>query len=229
MGAVFYTAPGRSKLNGGGVEGTVVRQRHRLQGRHDRRQALGARARNALALLALLMWIAGGVAPAAFGDEAPPLQAVQDPGRVFAISVPATWQTKSSKGDPAVMATGPEVTDGPPDTFEVVVRDTVIGINDAQTCEEKVKWIMRVIMHKQFTTISEGPITIGRLPSYAQIYTWTSPNGAQRWSTQACVMRDGKVYVLTGTTALEAPATPARADLIMTILNSFRFTTKPTQ
>jgi hypothetical protein len=176
--------------------------------------------------MAVLGWSGGGFAPVAFGDEAPALIAVQDPGHRFAISVPTTWQTKVSRGDTAVSAVGPTTGDVPSDTVEVVVRDTMVGITDAKSCEEKAKWVMRSWLHKQFTTLSEGPTTIGGMPSYAHTYTWTAPNGAQRWSTQACVVQQGKVYVLTGTTAYDPPAAPARAGLITTILNSFHFTAK---
>jgi hypothetical protein len=183
----------------------------------------------AAAAAALMTWIAGGAATAAFGDEAPALKAVQDLKHVFALSVPSTWQTKVTKGDTAVSAASPATNDELPDTVDVVVRDTMIGITDAKSCEEKAKWVMRVWLHRQFTTLSEGPTTIGGLPSYTHTYSWTASNGAQRWSTQACVVQQGKVYVLTGTTTYAPPALPARAGLIMTILDSFRFTGSASQ
>ncbi|HLW47899.1 MAG TPA: hypothetical protein VKW09_09050 [bacterium] len=205
-----------------------MNQSRRLEARHDRHGSRRDRVivtLAAAAAIAFLAWTAGAVAPAAFGDEAPALTAVHDLGHVFSLSVPATWRTKVTKGDTALSAVSSAAGDGPPDTVEVVVRDTMVGINDAKSCEEKAKWVMRVWLHKQFTTLSEGPMTIGGLPSYAQTYTWTAAEGAQRWSTQACVVQQGKVYVLTGTTAYVPPAAPPRAGLIMTILNSFRFTT----
>jgi hypothetical protein len=205
----------------------AVKQPDRLESPHSKRRLRSVRAAITIgaAAAALIWWIAGGPtgAPAAFGDEAPTLVAVPDLRHVFSLSVPTTWQTKTTKGDTAISAVSPPVGDDPPDTVEVVVRDTMIGITDAQSCEEKAKWVMRVWLHKKFTTLSEGPATIGGLPSYAHTYTWTTPGGDQRWSTQACVVQQGKVYVLTGTTAYVPPAAPARAGLIMTILNSFHF------
>jgi hypothetical protein len=207
----------------------AVEQPDRRESTRSKRRVPGGRVTVTIgaAAVALIWWIAGGPtrAPAAFGDETPALVAVQDLRHVFSLSVPTTWQTKTTKGDTAISAVSPSVGDDPPDTVEVVVRDTIIGITDAQSCEEKVKWVMRVWLHKKFTTLSEGPATIGGLPSYAHTYAWTTPGGDQRWSTQACVVQQGKVYVLTGTTAYVPPAAPARAGLIMTILNSFHFTT----
>jgi hypothetical protein len=176
----------------------------------------------AAAAVAAVGWMAGGAAPAAFGDEA--LTPVQDLRHVFTLSVPATWQTKATKGDTALSAVSPAVGEELPDTVEVVVRDTTFGVTDAKSCEEKVKWVMQVWLHKKFTTLSEGPTTIGGLPSYGHTYMWTATNGTQRWSTQACMVQQGKVYVLTGTTAYDPPSPPARAGLIMQILNSFHFT-----
>jgi hypothetical protein len=177
---------------------------------------------------ALLAWAGAVVAPGAFGDETPALMAVQDLSHVFALSVPTTWQTKVMKGDTAVSAASPAV-DGLSDTVEVVVRDTMVGITDPKSCEEKAEWVMRVWLHKQFTTISTGPTNIGGMPSYAMTYTWTAPNGTERWSTQACLVRSRKVYVLTGTTTNIPVKAPARAALIMQILNSFHFTVSASQ
>jgi len=188
------------------------------------RRARGLKVAVAAAAVGLTTWIPGWLAQAAFGDEAPALTAVEDLRHVFALSVPTTWQTTVTKGDTAVSAKSPVTSDELPDSVEVVVRDTILGVTDAKSCEDKVKWVMRVWLHKQFTTLSEGPTTIGGLPSYGHIYTWTTSTGAQRWSTQACLVRGGRVYVLTGTTAYEPPAAPAHADLIMAILNSFHFT-----
>ena len=178
----------------------------------------------AAAAVVLTTWVPGWFAQAAFGDEAPPLTAVEDLRHVFTLSVPATWQTTVAKGDTAVSTKSPPTGDTPPDSVEVVVRDTIFGVTDAKSCMEKVKWVMRSWLHKQFTTLSEGPMTIGGLPSYGHTYTWTTSTGAQRWSTQACVVQRGRVYVLTGTTVYAPPAAPAHADLIMAIMNSFHFT-----
>jgi hypothetical protein len=187
--------------------------------------------KKAVAATALLFapWVPGWLAQAAFGDEAPALTAVEDLRHVFALSVPTTWQTTVAKGDTAVSTRSPATGDEPPDSVEVVVRDTILGVTDAKSCEDKVKWVMRVWLHKQFTTLSEGPTTLGGLPSYEHIYTWTTSTGAQRWSTQACVVQGGRVYVLTGTTVYAPPAPPAHADLILAILNSFHFTRNASQ
>ena len=191
---------------------------------YRRAGAAGLKVTVAAAAVALTMWGHGWLVPAAFGDEAPALTAVEDLRHVFALSVPTTWETKVTKGDTAVSTRSPATGDEPPDSVEVVVRDTILGITDAKSCEDKVKWVMRVWLHTQFTTLSEGPMTIGGLPSYGQTYTWTTSTGAQRWSTQACVVQGGRVYVLTGTTVYAPPAAPAHADLILAILNSFHFT-----
>jgi hypothetical protein len=203
-----------------------VKQRHADKPSGSRHPGRGARLNIVVTtVLAAVTGWTGGAAMPVMGQAAPELTtSVQDLRHAFALSVPATWQTKVKSGDPAVFAAGPTVGDEPPDTVQVVVRDTVVGVNDPKSCEQKVKWIMRVWLHQHFTTLNEGPITLGGLPSYAQTYTWTTAKGAQRWSTQACVVQDGKVYVLTGTTAYVPGTPPLHADLLMTIMNSFRFT-----
>lgn len=163
---------------------------------------------------------------------AAPLPAAGQPGApptihnlgLFTIAMPPTWQIKPPQGDTPIQAISPAPPTGLPDTVEVVVRPLPSNVTDARRCESTVQWVMRVFQHKTFTTVSEGPLTIGGQPAYGQTYTWKGPNGEPRWSTQACIVSNGRAFVLTGTTANEPPGSPAGAPELADILNSFRLT-----
>jgi hypothetical protein len=54
------------------------------------------------------------------------------------------------------------------------------NVTDAQSCESAAAWVMRALQHPTFTTLSEGPRTIGGEPAYGQTYVWKAPNGEMR-------------------------------------------------
>jgi hypothetical protein len=143
---------------------------------------------------------------------------------LFTIALPDTWETKPAKGDTALQAVGPADGSALPDTVEVVIRPLPSNVTDAKSCEGMAKWVTRVFLHVNYTTLAEGPLSIGTLPAYAHTYTWKAPTGEQRWTTQACVVAEGRAFVLSGTTADVPHGAPARAGLVMGILNSFRLT-----
>jgi hypothetical protein len=176
------------------------------------------------AITAAVAWLVGAVlAPVTGYAQAQMDTKVHDLG-LFTIAVPAAWQIKPPTGDTAIQAISPAEAGALPDTVEVNVRNLPSNVTDAKGCESTVKWVMRVFLHVNYTTLHEGPATIGGAPAYTHTYTWSAKTGQSRWSTQACVVDRGKAFVLTGTTANEPPSSPARGDAVMTILNSFKLT-----
>lgn len=152
--------------------------------------------------------LAGGGTPAAGGSPAGPagvslgqtsnLQPVQDSEGRFVISVPPTWRVEQSGRDPALSAKSPVPPGTPPDTVEVFVRDMLYPLSP-EGCGRQVAWAMRMTIH-EWTTLSEGPDSIGGLAAFSRAYTWHLKTGEERRSVQTCVPLGRRVFVIIGTT-----------------------------
>jgi len=189
----------------GKPEGSVMPQRRVIEGQ----QAIGSG--EVLANKGdVAMWkavvMAAGLASAvslgagiSLGQSSPTLQPVEDRGGRFVISVPPTWRVDQSGRDlPALSAFSPEPPETPPDSVEVFVRDLPFPITPP-ACSQQVAFAMWVTIH-QWTTLSEGPDTIGGLAAYSRVYTWHPRNGRERRSLQTCVPLGRRVFVIIGTT-----------------------------
>jgi hypothetical protein len=126
------------------------------------------------------------------------LQSVRDGHGRFTISLPTTWQIDQSRQDRALSAKSGGSQDTPPDTVEVFIRDMPFPVSP-EACAGQVAWAMRMTIH-QWTTLSEGPDSIGGLPAYSRIYTWHLKSGEEHRSLQTCVPVGRRVFVIIGTT-----------------------------
>ncbi len=127
------------------------------------------------------------------------LQPVEDRGGRFVISVPPTWRVEQSGRDlPGLSAFSPESPEAPPESVEVFVKDMPFPLTP-QTCAQQVTMAMRMTI-REWTTLSEGPDSIGGLAAYSRAYTWHLTNGAERRSLQTCVPLGRRVFVIVGTT-----------------------------
>ncbi len=126
------------------------------------------------------------------------LQSVRDGDGRFTISVPSTWEIDKSRKDRAFSAKSPEPPGMAPDTVEVFVKDMMVPLSP-QACAAQVAWVMRLTIH-EWTTLSEGPDSIGGLPAYSRAYIWHLKNGEERRSIQACVPMGRRMFVIIGTT-----------------------------
>jgi hypothetical protein len=151
---------------------------------------------------------------------------VQDANKQITISVPATWHVQSPAGNVTLKATAPTTGHGLPDTVDVVVHGLPPGVNNAQSCINEAEWITQHFGHLNFTTSSSGPVTVGGQPAYSHTYTWKASTGERRWSFQACIVKRGTGFVLTGTTG-NTSGLPARSAIIRQIINSIRIMAKP--
>ena len=125
------------------------------------------------------------------------LVTVQDSAGRFLIAVPSTWRVDRSLKDRALSAKSPEP--GPaPDTLEVFVRDTPVAMSPA-ACGSQIAWVMRMTIGS-WTTVSEGPDTIGGLAAFTREYTWRLKTGEERHSIQTCVTVGRRAFVIIGTT-----------------------------
>ena len=126
------------------------------------------------------------------------LQSVRDSHGRFTISLPTTWQIDQSRKDRALSAKSGGSQDAPPDTVEVFIRDMPFPVSP-EACAGQVAWAMRMTIH-QWTTLSEGPDSIGGLPAYSRTYTWHVKSGEEHRSLQTCVPVGRRVFVIIGTT-----------------------------
>lgn len=127
------------------------------------------------------------------------LQPVQDSEGRFVIHLPLTWGVTQSRSDPALSAKSPEPPGTPPDTVEVFVRDTMFPLSP-EGCGRQVAWVMRMTIH-EWTTLSEGPDSIGGLAAFSRAYIWHLKTGEERRSIQTCVPMGRRVFVIIGTTS----------------------------
>src|ERR1700738_4126447 len=108
------------------------------------------------------------------------LQSVRDGEGRFTISVPPTWEIDQSRKDRPLSAKSPEPPGASPDTVEVFVRDLMAPISP-EACAGQVAWVMRMTIH-EWTTLSEGPDSIGGRAAYSRAYVWRLKNGEERRS-----------------------------------------------
>lgn len=136
------------------------------------------------------------------------LTLVQDSQGRFLISVPPTWLVDWSPRDPVLSAKSPEAPGTSLDTLDVFVRDTAFALSP-EGCATQVAWAMRITIHS-WTTLSEGPDTVGGLAAYSRTYTWRLlTTGEERRSIQTCVPMGRRVFVIIGTT-MNTPIRVAR-------------------
>jgi hypothetical protein len=127
------------------------------------------------------------------------LKAVRDPQNRFSINVPASWivtvQTKNPSVEAKSSAPKPSAL---PDSLDVTVYDWRVPIS-AQDCISESDLVLRYAIHT-WTTVKEGPATIGGQPAYSRVYNWKAGNGEPRQSVETCVTHGSRVYVAVGTT-----------------------------
>lgn len=154
------------------------------------------------------------------------LQPVEDREGRFVISVPPTWRVEQSGKDlPALSAFSPEPPETPPDSIEVFVRDMLFPITPP-TCSKQVAFAMWVTIH-EWTTLSEGPDTIGGLAAYSREYTWHLRNGRERRSLQTCVPLGRRVFVIIGTTQNTPNRVAKVVPALARIMRTFRLGPAP--
>jgi len=171
--------------------------------------------------VAILVGAGTVLASAAIAAAAPPLRTVHDTKNQVALSVPAAWTVKSPDGNVTLAATAPTATGGLPDSVDVVVHAALSGMSP-QSCENEAEWVTQHFAHITYTTVSQGPTSVGGFPAYSHVYSWKAPTGQNRWSKQVCIVDLGQVYVLTGTTANDPATLAAHAAALTPIINSIR-------
>lgn len=165
---------------------------------------------------------AGGVAAVAADGFAKGLELIPVPdsaGR-FLISIPPTWRVDQSRKEPAFSAKSPEPPGTSPDTVEVFVRDMLFPLSP-EGCAGQVAWVMRMTI-RTWTTLSEGPDSIGGLAAFARAYTWHLPNGEERRSLQICAPLGRRMFVIIGTTMNTPSRVAGHLPEITRIIRTFR-------
>lgn len=169
------------------------------------------------ALLAAIALVAGLAAAVPVTAQDVSLKAVKDPQNRFTIGVPASWNVTTQSKNPAVEAKSPAPAAAGkaallPDSLDVTVYDWKVPIT-AQACISESDLVLRYAIHT-WTTVKQGPTTIGGQPAYSRIYNWKASNGEPRQSIEACVSHGNRVWVAVGTT----DNTPAGASTTMPLL-----------
>lgn len=173
------------------------------------------------ALLAALATIAllAGVGPVT--AQSINLRAVRDPENRFTIAVPASWNVQTQTKNPSVEAKSPAPKTTLPDSLDVIVYDMPHALS-AQDCVHESDIVLRFAIHS-WTTVKEGPVSIGGEPAYSRVYNWKAGNGEQRQSVEACVTHGGRVFMAVGTTE----NTQAKIGATMPVLQQAIATLKP--
>ena len=128
---------------------------------------------------------------------------VRDPQNRFTIDVPAAWTVTTQTKNPAVEAkSAPPQAAGKaamlPDSLDVTVYDWHVPIS-AQDCISESDLVLRYAIHS-WTTVRQGPMTIGGQQAYQRVYNWKASNGELRESVETCVTHGTRVWVAVGTT-----------------------------
>lgn len=131
------------------------------------------------------------------------LKSVRDPQNRFTIDVPSTWSVTTQTKNPAVEAKSAAYQAGGkgallPDSLDVTVYDWRVPIN-AQDCISESDLVLRFAIHT-WTTVRQGPMTIGGQSAYERVYNWKASNGEPRQSVETCVTHGSRVWVAVGTT-----------------------------
>ncbi len=153
-------------------------------------------------------------------------RAVADPHDRFTISVPRTWQVRTSDGDPSVEAKSPAPTGALPDTLDVIARDFSTTLT-AEECVQKAEWLMR-LASVDFKTVEKRPGSLAGLNAFAHAYTWRTRSGADRRSYQVCVTVNRRVFVLIGSTANDPTYVRDRLPVLQRMIETFRPKAVPT-
>jgi hypothetical protein len=150
------------------------------------------------------------------------LKAVRDPQNRFSIDVPASWTVTVQTKNPSVEAKSPAPKPSAlPDSLDVTVYDWRVPIS-AQDCISQSDLVLRYVIHT-WTTVKEGPATIGGQPAYSRVYNWKASNGELRQSVETCVTHGSRVYVAVGTTE----NTSAKINTTMPVLEHAIATLQP--
>jgi hypothetical protein len=150
------------------------------------------------------------------------LKAVRDPQNRFTIGVPASWNVTVQSKNPSVEAKSPAAKPSAlPDSLDVTVYDWRVPIS-AQDCISESDLVLRYAIHT-WTTVKEGPATIGGQPAYSRVYNWKASNGEPRQSVETCVTHGSRVYVAVGTT----DNTTAKVNTTMPVLQRAIATLQP--
>jgi len=178
------------------------------------------------ALLAAVVLVAGLVTAGPVTAQNETLKAVRDPQNRFTIDVPASWTVTTQTKNPAVEAKSPAPAAAGkaavlPDSLDVTVYDWKVPIT-AQKCISESDLVLRYAIHT-WTTVKEGPTTIGGQPAYSRVYNWKASNGEPRQSIEACVAHGSRVWVVVGTT----DNTPAKVSTTMPLLERAIATFQP--
>lgn len=154
--------------------------------------------RAAAALLAIGTTIAAVAAAGPVTAQNLDLKPIRDLQNRFTINVPASWNVTTQKKNPSVEAKSPAPQAALPDSLDVTVYDWTKPIS-AQDCISESDLVLRFAIHT-WTTVSQGPETIGGQPAYSRVYNWKASNGEPRQSVETCITHGNRVYVAVGTT-----------------------------
>jgi hypothetical protein len=153
--------------------------------------------------------------------QAPALKPVRDPQNRFTISVPAAWNVTTQTKNPSVEAKSAAPKTGLPDSLDVTVYDWSAPLS-AKQCISESDLVLRYAIHS-WTTVKEGPATIGGQPAYQRVYNWKASNGEARQSVETCVTSGRRVFAVVGTT----DNTPAKVTSTMPLLESATASLQP--
>jgi hypothetical protein len=180
--------------------------------------------RSAVLLVAVV--VIAALAAGAATAQSLSLKTVRDPQNRFTIAVPATWIVMAQTKNPAVEAKSPAPEAAGraallPDSLDVTVYDWRTPIS-AHDCISESDLVLRYAIHT-WTTVKEGPTTIGGQPAYSRVYNWKASNGEARQSIETCVTHANRVYVAVGTTE----NVPAKVTTTMPLLERAIATLQP--
>jgi hypothetical protein len=176
---------------------------------------------NVLMAVTGFMSVAVFLSPGIGFGQPPALYPVSDSRGRFAISVPSGWRVVQSRGDlPALSAFSPDSPETPPDSVEVYLRDMSTPLSPKE-CARQVAFAMRMSLG-HWTTLSEGPDTLGGLAAYSRTYVWHTKTGVERRSIQTCVPVDRRIFVIIGTTMNSEDAVAQNFPEVTRIVGTFQ-------
>ncbi len=152
--------------------------------------------------------------------QTPNLRTVDDPKHRFTIAVPTTWHVQTSTGDPAVVASSPAPAGKLPDSVDVIVRDMPMQLTP-EGCVKEAERVLVYVIHS-YTTLGQGPETIGTLPAYTHAYAWHTKTGEARRSLQVCTTIGHRAFVMIGTTNDSPEAVRQTMPVLTRIIETFR-------
>ncbi len=160
------------------------------------------------------------MAPIFSPAQADGFRPVADPRDRFTISVPVTWQVRTSEGDPSVEAKSPAPAGAIPDTLDVIARDFSTTISPEE-CVQKAEWLMRLVS-VDFKTVEKHPGSLAGLSAFAHVYTWRTRSGADRRSYQVCVTVNRRVFMLIGSTTNDPTYAREHLPALERMIETFR-------